>query len=84
MDYRGYARPQKWKGSKEMMTRKHFIDIAQIFRSALQRHAVNIDAKLALTEVAFELADFCAGENPNFDYDKFLRAAGVRGEDAIK
>ena len=49
-----------------MMTRKHFIKIAQILKD-----------RKADKYIVADFGAFCSEENPNFDWDKFRRAAGI-------
>ncbi len=46
-----------------MMTRKHFKEIAEILRVHQSGESI-----------VKGFADFCAKNNPNFDYDKFYEA----------
>jgi len=49
-----------------MMTRKHFVKIAEI----LKKHNASF-------EMIREFVHFCQADNPNFEYHKFQKAAGM-------
>ena len=49
-----------------MMTRKHFVRIAEILK-----------ARKADKYIVAEFGTFCSEQNPNFDYEKFRKAAGI-------
>lgn len=63
-----------------MMTREHFQAIADIIKDA--RYSVSIysadevqpTTAAIIQRIAYDLADFFAGDNPNFDRDRFFRA----------
>ncbi len=54
------------------MTRRHFQAIADV----LARHADVIPAE-TLWDLADDLADVCAAENPRFDRQRFRTACGL-------
>lgn len=56
----------------EELTKQHFIRIASILKPHTRTPAGE--------RIAGDLADFFAGENPRFDRDRFLKAAGVGAE----
>ena len=52
------------------MSRKHYEAIAAIL-------AVNVRGMVTAEETAQNMADYFAAENPRFDRERFLEAAGV-------
>lgn len=56
------------------MTRKHFQAIADVLRFATERHAGDPCTR---DQIAREMADFLATQNPNFKRTRFLDACGV-------
>lgn len=60
------------------MTRKHFEAIAAIIKSnGVEIHSDFDRGYIAGVEVAHEMADFFATQNPNFDRVRFLTACGM-------
>lgn len=65
-----------------MFTRKHYKAIAEIIKKRLNlnqgtRHTPRF---LYADEVADDLADYFAGDNPRFDRERFLTACGIGPE----
>lgn len=58
------------------LSRKHFEVIAEILRD---QHVgdPNTHDYLVIYDTAHDLAGYFATENPNFDRERFLKAAGV-------
>lgn len=56
------------------LTRKHFQRIAGILRRETYHVVIRTDA---VKQIAEQLADYFAEENPNFDRKRFLEACGV-------
>lgn len=56
------------------MTKKDYVAIAAAVKAS--GHYVD-NAELVLTEVAFNLADVLAKDNPKFDRTRFLETCGV-------
>jgi hypothetical protein len=59
---------------EEALSKRHFVRIAEILKQYASVPAVQ--------EIAQALAAFFAGENPQFDEKRFLRAAGAHGDAA--
>lgn len=67
------------------MTKKHFKALATILYSegAFTRDMDNDEARSTpsaedvLRRVTYRIADYCATENPLFNREKFIRAAGL-------
>ena len=57
-----------------MMTRKHFEAQAAI----IKKHVATAGRDFCY-EMAIDLADYFAGENPNFDRGRFFEACGMGG-----
>lgn len=57
------------------MTRKDYEAIAEVIRA--ERGRVSEDQEWALDRLTERLADVFGRDNPRFDRDRFLRAAGV-------
>ena len=66
-----------------MMTKKHFIAIAEIMTDAaygLDRDTADVfptSGKEMHADIVGRLSDYFADDNPNFDRDRFLKACGV-------
>lgn len=62
-----------------MMTRKHFEAIAGAIKAQRGVYQTVVDDAVAerLVALAENLADFMAGENQDFDRDRFLAATGM-------
>jgi hypothetical protein len=65
-----------------MMTKRHFNGLAAAIAAETRWHDSDKDSAVrdALGKVAREIADFCAGENPNFDRRRFLAACRVESD----
>lgn len=65
------------------MTKRHYIQIAQILKTERDVQAVYGDADIrhaaiaAVDDVSRQIADFCGRDNPRFDRARFLTACGV-------
>ena len=63
------------------MTKKHFEAIAAILVQAELTEGWHTEAKhggkTVTVYIAYHLADYFATINPNFDYKRFLQAAGI-------
>lgn len=63
------------------MTRKDYIAIAAVFnkRADMARNIQNAPSRLAhYQEIAGDVADMLANDNPRFDVSRFLKACGVQ------
>lgn len=60
------------------MTRKDYILIAAALRDTLLINAPIVVWRAAHASVAHRLADALARDNPRFDRERFLKAAGVQ------
>jgi hypothetical protein len=58
------------------MTKKHFIALAHILSSAQEYDCVDAADNMR-REIARQIADYCRRTNERFDYNKFLKAAGL-------
>lgn len=61
------------------MTRKDYVLIAEAVKETTFLADGSQDYKMALAEVAMELANALSRDNPRFDRGRFLRACGVEG-----
>ena len=59
-----------------MITKKHYIAIAEILRKVSDRNQDTITTLWAVKEITEKLALFFKSDNPNFNKDKFLKAVG--------
>jgi hypothetical protein len=64
------------------MSKRHFEAIAAVIAGDLASHRHNDSAYYAIRNVALSMADLFRRENPRFDRVRFLRACGLRDEDA--
>lgn len=64
------------KESNHMMNKRHYEAIANVLAEA-QNVAVEAGETSMIRVVALGLAQQFAGDNPNFDRDRFLKACGV-------
>jgi hypothetical protein len=55
-----------------MLTRKDYVTIADILESFSE-----VIDRLTFEDLVEDLADYCASDNPNFDYEKFRNACGI-------
>ena len=55
-----------------MLTRKDYVTLADILESFSQ-----LIERFTFEDLVEDIADYCASDNPNFDYDKFRQACGV-------
>ena len=55
------------------MSRKDYIAIADIIRTARNRHP-GLSHDIAISYITQELVDYLASNNPRFDRDKFIQA----------
>lgn len=55
-------------------SRQHYESIARILKNDAQP---GVDAETLVQDIAEDLADLFAQDNPNFDREKFLKAAGI-------
>ena len=55
-----------------MLTRKDYVTLADILESFSQ-----LIEWFTFEDLVEDIADYCASDNPNFDYDKFRQACGV-------
>jgi len=58
------------------MSRKHYVQLAQEIQDV--RLQGWIEPEQAITALAEQIADVLQADNPAFDRDRFLKAAGVR------
>lgn len=58
-----------------MLSKKHFIRIAQIISDAHKQNS----GEQACDHIASDLADFFKTQNPNFKRDEFLEACEPKG-----
>ena len=56
----------------EVMTRKDYVKIAEVIATAW------MDSQDTRESLASDFADMLEADNPNFNRDRFLKAAGVR------
>jgi len=56
-----------------MMTKKHFSAIAAALKMEMDRDDVS---HYTVRRIANSLADICKSSNPDFDRDRFMKAAG--------
>lgn len=64
------------------MSRKHYIKIAKVIRSEVEKAEVSSllpETVNALTEVADSLATMFKADNSNFDRARFMDACGLGG-----
>lgn len=59
------------------MTRKNFEAIAASVQDVREQCSDAPETTWAINEIASNLADTCAAENPNFDRERFMAACGV-------
>lgn len=64
-----------------MTTRKLYSEVAEVLATMRRDHSLNNAVLWAVTEFTTKLADTFASDNPRFDRQKFLRAAGLKEED---
>ena len=55
-----------------MLTRKDYVTLANILESFS-----DLIERFTFEDLIEDIADYCASDNPNFDYDKFRQACGV-------
>lgn len=55
-----------------MLTRKDYVTIADILESFSE-----VIDRLIFEDLVEDIADYCASDNPNFDYEKFRNACGI-------
>lgn len=55
-----------------MLTRKDYVTLADILESFSE-----LIERFTFEDLVEDIADYCASDNPNFDYDKFRKACGV-------
>jgi hypothetical protein len=55
-----------------MLTRKDYVTIADI----LESFSLEIN-QIIFEDLVEDIADYCASDNPNFDYEKFREACGI-------
>lgn len=65
-----------------MMTRKDYVEIAQILNESRRSLGVYDASEVeeingAIDDISFEIASYCAEDNDRFDRVKFLKACGV-------
>jgi hypothetical protein len=60
------------------MSKKHFIELAEIIRVNSNPKLHGDEARQAVAQVAQDLADFCKRQNSNFDRARFLEACNVK------
>ena len=63
-----------------MFTRQHYKAIAEIIREQKEHVRVftgHMMAEAACKDIAAQLADYFAKDNPRFDREKFLNACGI-------
>lgn len=58
------------------MTRKDYVAISKAI-AATRGNYGNLAVQKAIDNVAYALADEFRGDNPRFDYDRFVKACGV-------
>ncbi len=56
------------------LTRKHFIELAEIFKS-LEPDIGFSGERTAWENLRERIAEFCAKQNSQFDYDHFMKAS---------
>ena len=61
----------------KMLTRKHFKAVAEIIRTSRDVIITYSTNKPAECDVADNLADYFATQNPRFDRERFLAACGL-------
>lgn len=71
-----YADDEEEGMEESAFSRQHYQAIADI----LSQH-VESDSSEAVSAIAGDIADLFETDNPNFDRDKFMDAAGVKNED---
>lgn len=61
------------------LTRKHFNELAEIFKSLEPDKAIKSNAQAARhfvwEDLRERIAEFCAKHNSQFDYDRFMKAS---------
>ncbi len=57
------------------LTRKHFIELAEIFRSLAPDGNSTPPADLMWDHLRERIAEFCAKHNSQFDYERFMKAS---------
>ena len=55
-----------------MLTRKDYVTLADILESFSE-----LIERFTFEDLVEDIADYCASDNPNFDYEKFREACGV-------
>lgn len=60
------------------MTKKHFKAIAEIIAANLKTYGGDVTAKKAIESISYSLSNFCYTVNPNFNYQTFLDACGIK------
>lgn len=55
-----------------MLTRKDYVTLADILESFS-----DLIERFTFEDLVEDIADYCASDNPNFDYEKFRQACGV-------
>jgi hypothetical protein len=65
------------------MTRRDYVAIAAIIQDQRANHAKDgLAVQYTLDDIADDLARLMSRDNPRFDRERFLRAAGVEFNDA--
>lgn len=62
------------------MTRKHYVAIASLFKTKIDRYnsiRKGSDMADATAHLAYDMADYFEKENPSFNRGKFLSACGI-------
>lgn len=60
-----------------MLTKKHFVAIAEILEAERSIQRDISAARIAVSAITFSLADYFAKENPRFNRAEFYRACGM-------
>lgn len=55
-----------------MLTRKDYVTLADILESF-----ADLIERFTFEDLVEDIADYCASDNPNFDYEKFRNACGI-------
>jgi hypothetical protein len=61
------------------MTKKDYIKIAAILKSKRMRRTLSSDERQLLDLLIRDFADMLSEDNPRFDRERFLEAAGYTG-----
>ena len=57
------------------LTRKHFIELAEIFRQSEPELQPFDKQRFVWENLRERIAEFCAKHNSEFDYDRFMKAS---------